>query len=148
MTSISRSGGVLAILDGSLDEFKETRLTSELMNRSLWIRWIQLWGMQRFPACEGLQERGCLCLALLTAGTEDNKAGCEMSVCHIQLIRPIRLQIPGPAEVSADYSKGKHQESSVLLRSQSRRLVVRQGLGVAKVCKIFLRSRCKPKSAR
>ena len=74
VTSISRSGGVLAILDG----------------------------MQRFPACEGLQERGCLCLALLTAGTEDNK-------------------------VSADYSKGKHQESSVLLRSQSRRLVVRQG---------------------
>eukprot|EP00434_Breviolum_minutum_P018562 symbB.v1.2.016372.t1/scaffold1243.1/size129491/14 len=94
VTSISRSGGVLAILDG----------------------------MQRFPACEGLQERGCLCLALLTAGTEDNK-------------------------VSADYSKGKHQESSVLLRSQSRRLVVRQGLGVAKVCKLFLRSRCKPKSA-
>lgn len=42
MTSISRSGGVLAILDGSLDEFKETRLTNELMNRSLWIRWIQL----------------------------------------------------------------------------------------------------------
>lgn len=31
------------------------------------------------------------------------------------------------AEVSADYTKGKHQESSVLLRSQSRRLVVRQG---------------------
>lgn len=74
VTSISRSGGVIAILDG----------------------------MQRFPACEGLQDRGCLCLALLTAGTEDNK-------------------------VSADYTKGKHQESSVLLRSQSRRLVVRQG---------------------
>ena len=36
--------------------------------------------MQRFPACEGLQDRGCLCLALLTAGTEDNKAlakGCD-----------------------------------------------------------------------
>ena len=31
MTSISRSGGVLAILDGSL-EFKETRLSSESMN--------------------------------------------------------------------------------------------------------------------
>lgn len=95
--------------------------------------------MQRFPACEGLQERGCLCLALLTAGTEDNKAGCEMSVCHIHLIRPIRPPDSwscGPAvEVSADYSKGKHQESSVLLRSQSRRLVVRQGLGVAKVCR-------------
>ena len=29
--------------------------------------------MQRFPACEGLQDRGCLCLALVTAGTEDNK---------------------------------------------------------------------------
>lgn len=34
-------------------------------------------GMQRFPACEGLQDRGCLCLALLTAGTEDNKVGRE-----------------------------------------------------------------------
>ena len=39
MTSISRSGGVLAILDGSL-EFKETRLSSESMNR--WIGWIQV----------------------------------------------------------------------------------------------------------
>ena len=30
-------------------------------------------------------------------------------------------------QVSADYTKGKHQESSVLLRSQARRLVVKQG---------------------
>ncbi|CAJ1386676.1 unnamed protein product [Effrenium voratum] len=74
VTSVSRSGGVMAILDG----------------------------MQRFGACEGLQERGCVCLALLTAGSEDN-------------------------QVSPDYAKGRHQESSVLLRSQSRHLVVRQG---------------------
>ena len=30
-------------------------------------------------------------------------------------------------QVSPDYAKGRHQESSVLLRSQSRHLVVRQG---------------------
>ncbi|CAK9024761.1 Hypothetical protein (Fragment) [Durusdinium trenchii] len=74
VTSISKSGGVPAILDG----------------------------MRRFPACEGLVEKGCLCVVLLTSGTEDNK-------------------------VSADYAQGQHQESSVLLRSQSRRLVARLG---------------------
>ncbi|CAE7346828.1 aarA [Symbiodinium sp. CCMP2592] len=75
VTNISKCGGVPAIVDG----------------------------MQRFPACEGLQERGCCCLALLTTGgADDNK-------------------------VSPDYEKGRHAESSVMLRGQSRRLIVRQG---------------------
>ncbi|CAK9058588.1 unnamed protein product [Durusdinium trenchii] len=51
--------------------------------------------MRMAPIC-------CLCVVLLTSGTEDNK-------------------------VSADYAQGQHQESSVLLRSQSRRLVARLG---------------------
>lgn len=75
VTNISKCGGVPAIVDG----------------------------MQRFPACEGLQEGGCCCLALLTTGgADDNK-------------------------VSPDYEKGRHAESSVMLRGQSRRLIVRQG---------------------
>ncbi|CAK9113815.1 unnamed protein product [Durusdinium trenchii] len=64
VTSISKSGGVPAILDG----------------------------MRRFPACEGLVEKGCLCVVLLTSGTEDNKAdaGQGHRVRTVRTVRTVR----------------------------------------------------------
>lgn len=57
--------------------------------------------MRRFYACELLQQRCCRCLGLLARGSEANRV--------------------------SGYRRGKHAESSVMLRSQARRLVSRHG---------------------
>lgn len=56
--------------------------------------------MRQFASCEFLQEAGCRCMGLLCRASDDNK-------------------------VASDYEKGQKQETSVYLRSQARRLIVR-----------------------